>query len=89
MKHVYQFCLLFCSFISNLKLFSGQDVATHKEHDIDIRLQKICLYTIAPTGVGFLHGFGLLIVSIRSRAHSHGVGHSEQDIRLYGVGHSE
>ena len=38
MKHVYQFCLLFCSFISNLKLFSGQDVATHKEHNIDIRL---------------------------------------------------
>ena len=31
----------------------------------------------ASTGVGFLRGVGIRIVSIRSRAHLYGVGHSE------------
>ena len=47
----------------------------------------------APTGVGFLYGVGLRIVSVQSRAHLHRVGLSQQDTRLYvrrrafGVGH--
>ena len=43
----------------------------------------------APTGVRFLYETGLCIVPIRSRAHLHGIEHSEQDIRLYGVRYLE
>ena len=43
----------------------------------------------ALTGVGFLSGVRLHIVSIQSKAHLYGVGHLEKDMWLYGLGHSE
>ena len=46
----------------------------------DLNSKETNIYELhrgAPTIVGFLYKVGLLIVSIRSRAHSYGLGDSE------------
>ena len=51
--------------------------------------KKLCYSSMSTDRSRFLYESRLRIVSIRSRARLRGVGHSEQDTRLYEVGHTE
>ena len=52
-------------------------VAEKKSNLIAHQYNSVPIERCVPTEVGFLYGVGLRIVSIRSRAHLHRVGHSQ------------